>query len=413
MHLSGKMPSAMRSESGFSLIELVVVIVAMGIAAAVSMQSMGEVIDDMNRIETAKEMEMLSRAIVGNPKITQDGARADFGYVGDVGAFPPNLQALYTNPGAYSTWDGPYTAADLTQDITGFKLDAWGTAYTYSGGIAIISTGGGSNMVKNVARVSNDYLLNTLRGTVTDSAGNAPDTIYMDSVEVVVTVPNGIGGTVSKIYTPVSSGQFTLDSIPAGERLLRVIYTPANDTLTRYVTIMPRHRNTKSVRFASAYFDTMSSPLGSGSEILRPNGTGTGGVYNGSGCSNNWECIDESSPDDDATYLDRIAGNASWDHETYAATNSAVDAGTIDSIVVYARAKDELIKLALRTDATLYESSPINITSSYVDYSQAWVTNPNTTVAWTWSDINAMEIGVSLKASGRATQVWMEVFYTP
>ena len=71
-------------------------------------------------------MEMLARAIVGNPSLTQNGARSDFGYVGDVGAFPPNLQALYQSPGGYATWDGPYVTTSFAVDSTGFKTDAWG-----------------------------------------------------------------------------------------------------------------------------------------------------------------------------------------------------------------------------------------------------------------------------------------------
>ena len=32
--------------------------------------------------------------------------------------------------------------------------------------------------------------------------------------------------------------------------------------------------------------------------------------------------------------------------------------------------------------------------------------------AWTWSEIDAMEIGVYIRRSARCTQAWVEVFYT-
>lgn len=648
MSRSGRWSSQASNESGFSLIELVVVIVAMGVAAAVSMQALGVVAEDINKIETGREMEMLSRAIVGNPEITQDGIRSSFGYVGDVGAFPANLQALYVNPGSYSTWNGPYTAPDLTQDSTGFKTDAWGTAYTYTGGVTISSTGGGSTITRDVARASSDYLLNTLIGTITDSAGNIPDTTFMDSIEVVVTYPNGTGGTATKTYTPIASGEFTLDSIPAGERLLQIIYTPESDTLTRYVTVLPRNRSTKTVRFASGYFvDTTTPPaelfivstgtsatlgglsfndedlalydpnedtaslyfdgntifsadedvdamhvlandhillstsdqatiggltfenedivdydpvadtaaiiydgsavftadedvdavgvnasghillsttgqatigsltfededivdynpqngtatiifdgsaifasdedvtsvhelsngnfvistetaatigslsfenedlveydtstgiatmyfdsdtlfsadeeifavhagdgLGtvavavSSPEILRPNGTGTADNFSGSGCSSIWECVDDVTADEGATYVSK--GGGGWNNETYAAENSVVGAGTIDSVVVFVRASNnQSVRCALRTGGSLYESSDITVGASYANYSNTWVNNPDTSSPWTWTDIDALEIGVTLKSSCHATQVWMEVHFTP
>ncbi len=93
---------------GFSLIELVVIIVALGIVAAVAVKSMPGLIEDKRRLETEREMETLAEAIVGDPGLSQNGCRSDFGYVGDIGAFPPNLQALVQNPGGYSSWHGPY-----------------------------------------------------------------------------------------------------------------------------------------------------------------------------------------------------------------------------------------------------------------------------------------------------------------
>ena len=86
-----------RASAGFSLIELLVMIVIVGILAAIAMQSMLGVVVDTRQVKTEREMEMLARAIVGDPNELQAGRRADFGYVGDVGAFPPDLEALRTD----------------------------------------------------------------------------------------------------------------------------------------------------------------------------------------------------------------------------------------------------------------------------------------------------------------------------
>ena len=203
-------------QSGFSFIELLVVIVVIGILASVAMQSMTATVEDVRRIQTEREMEMLARAIVGDPSLIQNSARSDFGYVGDIGAFPPNLQALYQNPGGYSTWDGPYVTISFATDSTGFKTDEWGSPYAYSGGVSINSTGNGTAMTKKIADATSDYLYNQIIGSITDASGAIPGATYADSINVIISFPNGVGGTGSKTYHPNTAGGFTLDSIPAG-----------------------------------------------------------------------------------------------------------------------------------------------------------------------------------------------------
>ena len=136
------------NNNGFGLIELTVVIIIISVLLGIAMQSMLAIMEDTRQVKTEREMEMLVQAITGNPDITNNGQRSDFGYIGDIGAFPSNLQALYENPGSYDTWNGPYVETGFTQDSTGFKTDEWGTAYDYSGGITITSTGSGSNITK-------------------------------------------------------------------------------------------------------------------------------------------------------------------------------------------------------------------------------------------------------------------------
>jgi len=244
----------MRQSDGFGLIELTMVIIIVGILVAVAMQSATVIVQDARRVKTEQEMEMLTKAIVGDPSILSNGRRADFGYVGDVGGFPPDLQALYENPGGYGTWAGPYLPPGLAQDSTGFKTDEWGSPYSYSGEVAITSTGSGSTLTKKIADAVTDYTLNSLNGTIRDADGAAPGVIYSDSVNIKVTIPDGAGGSTTKSYAPDAAGSFTLDSLPAGTHPLRLIYIPNADTLLRCVTILPRNKGTVSYKFASAYF---------------------------------------------------------------------------------------------------------------------------------------------------------------
>ncbi len=258
------MPNYIHKSNGFSLIELLIVIIVIGIAIAVGMQWMGASIDDYRRIKTEREMAILASAIVGNSDIHNNGQRSDFGYIGDIGAFPPNLIALYQNPGSYSTWDGPYILTGFTQDTLGYKTDEWGQVYAYTGSISITSSGSGSTITKKIADASSDYLLNSLDGTITDINDSLPGTTYNDSISIEVTIPNGSGGTLSKTYNPDSTGVFSLDSLPVGTHPLDLIYIPGNDTLSRFVTILPRHKGTESYKFADVSFPTGGGGGGGG-----------------------------------------------------------------------------------------------------------------------------------------------------
>jgi prepilin-type N-terminal cleavage/methylation domain-containing protein len=242
------MPSLRHNQRGMSLIELTIMLVVISILAAVAMKSMTSSIEDMRRVKTERELDRLADAIVGDPALTADGHRSDFGYVGDVGAFPPNLSALVTNPG-YSTWNGPYVAAAYAEDTNGFKIDDWGNAYAYSGGLTISSSGHGTAITKKLADAASDYLLNSYSGTIKDRSDSVPGATKRDSVSIQVSFPNGAGGTTTKTYTPSTAGSFQLDSLPVGKHLLRFVYTPTHDTLSRFITILPRHRTGDIVIF--------------------------------------------------------------------------------------------------------------------------------------------------------------------
>lgn len=410
-----------RRADGFSLIEMVVVIVVLGIVAAIAMQSMTASIDDIRRVETEREMEMLVFAIAGNPALHSGGARCDFGYIGDVGAFPPDLKALYRNPGGYATWDGPYLPPGYVQDTTGFRLDAWGAPYLYSGGTQLTSIGSGSDIAVKVASSADDYLSNTLRGIVRDANDSVPGTIHMDSVDVEITVPNGLGGLSTRYTSPDSSGAFTLTSLPVGTHPVRAIYVPAADTALRYVTVLPRHRSSPppQFRFSSAYFSSAASPC-TQPEILVPSGSGSVTELTASGCIANWQCVDDAVPDENGSYV--------WSSSTVSAldlyqTGDPVDTNCrIVSVTIHFRARkfvrDSYARAILRIQGTLFEGAEETLTADFSDYNAQWTMNPSTGSAWTWQEITDIEIGVGLRASRwthppRCTRVWLEVTRAP
>lgn len=175
---------------------------------------------------------------------------------------------------------------------------------------------------------------------------------------------------------------------------------------------------------AGAYFTDTEQSTGNTltittvwSETLRPNAVGTYTTWTASAGAN-WECVDEVTPDEDTTYVYTSAKNL-WD--SYNLQNST-GSGTISNVRAYVRIRNlsvarlPAIIPGLAIGGVARAGVQQEITTSYADYYSDWAQNPATLAAWTWADIDALEVAFRSRRATtefRVTTVWVVVKYTP
>ena len=230
---------------GFTLIELVIVILILGVVGTVATMRMSESIETARYEQTKQELDQLATAIAGNPVVHAAGARSEFGFVGDNGCLPGNLDQLVQDPG-WTTWDGPYVETGPNGDD--FKKDGWNVNYAYSDTL-IRSTGSGSNIDKRIAESAAALLSNAVSGYVVDADMEPPTAGFVDSVTVVLTCPDGTGGWAQLAVHPDAHGRFSYGAVPIGNHFLRVIHEPASDTMTYSVTVYPERNISLDIVF--------------------------------------------------------------------------------------------------------------------------------------------------------------------
>jgi type II secretory pathway pseudopilin PulG len=121
--------------TGFTLIELVIIIVTLGIVAAVAIPKIGSIIEDSKVTATKEEMTRIKQAIAGDARVVAGGKYINRGFEGDVGFPPSNLLDLVQKPDSIQTynsftrlgWNGPY----LDSAMQYYLYDAWSNMYSY------------------------------------------------------------------------------------------------------------------------------------------------------------------------------------------------------------------------------------------------------------------------------------------
>jgi hypothetical protein len=152
-----------------------------------------------------------------------------------------------------------------------------------------------------------------------------------------------------------------------------------------------------------------------------PSGDGHEIDWTPKGGGNNYVEVDDpvGAPDDDGTYVSIAKGNQ---EDYYDVPDHTTETGTITNVRVVVRAKQtgaEDMNICIYTVLTEYCGGGEGIGAGYGDETEDWVNNPNTGIAWTWAQIDAIQIGMKSDAVGGwggtmyVTQVYAIVTYTP
>jgi len=132
------------SKAGFTLIELVIIIIILGIVAAVAIPKFGTLTEEAKANATREEIRRIKTAIIGDPQVVSGGQYINRGFEGDVGFAPSRLIDLVIKPDsvpAYDKftrlgWNGPY----LDSAENNYLNDAWNNPYLYSPASRTISS---------------------------------------------------------------------------------------------------------------------------------------------------------------------------------------------------------------------------------------------------------------------------------
>jgi len=199
-------------------------------------------------------------------------------------------------------------------------------------------------------------------------------------------------------------------------------FTYLTATATMDVTVAGDEIATAAVAASQPDWDSIVPQLG-GTEILRPNAPGDEHNISyeaGAPYPDHYQNVDEVVPDEYNTTV--YVKDVNWERDLYNIADHSVGTGNIKSVTVYARAiaketpVQASLKIALKSGVTVSESGGKTLTTSWADYSHSWLTNPATGGAFTWTDIDSLQVGVSLREcdSGKetyVTQVYVYVNY--
>jgi len=246
----------MRPARGFTLMELLVVLLIIGVLSTVALRTIDSTRDRGLFEQTSREMRQLVHAVTGNPELFANGQRVDFGFYGDMRRLPSDLRELVSNPTNSPNWRGPYLRREFTGDTAGYLYDGWGNPYTYDNATGTIASLGNGRYPITVKVADSIVHLtdNAVAGNIAD-ADNAPPGELAPTIGVYIYHTNG--DSLLHFTTPDRGGHYEFSPgtgrpVPVGGHKIKVV-RPGGDSIVRWVTVVPRSRSVVDFRFSQPF----------------------------------------------------------------------------------------------------------------------------------------------------------------
>ncbi len=134
-------------------------------------------------------------------------------------------------------------------------------------------------------------------------------------------------------------------------------------------------------------------------ETIWPNAVGTVTGFTPFGNASNWDNVNDNPHNSDTDYNYSSTVNAS---DLYGMTNmSSPNATNMGVQVTYVARKDDALTRVtaplIRSGGVTYPGENDSLTTSYAYYTEQWNFNPNTSDYFSISEINAIEVGLTIK----------------
>lgn len=135
-------------------------------------------------------------------------------------------------------------------------------------------------------------------------------------------------------------------------------------------------------------------------DTVRPIGAGNYAEFSRQGSASNWDNLDDTTIDSDSTYN---YSNTVGHRDTLDCGNLPSITGSIFGVQLNMSARKDdagsrTLRSLTRVSSTDYEGSSQNVGTDYRVYRQLLEQNPNTTAAWTETEINGAEFGYKVQA---------------
>ncbi len=136
-------------------------------------------------------------------------------------------------------------------------------------------------------------------------------------------------------------------------------------------------------------------------QAIYPDGVGSSTQFINFGGPANWDSVNETSPDDDTTY---VYENTVNDSDLYTMQDLSATVTSVKGLLCNARIKKDdatvrtyalLVKSGATTGEVATRAAPFGAYTNQQDVSEL---NPATLSAWTVAEVNAMEAGIKIKS---------------